>query len=318
MKTFWPRFFLRGVNAFLRFRSLLLGRGWRRRVLEVGVFCVLLLSILYVSNQPVPTFTGKEVELPDFENGVFVEFPDFETAAPVSDSKDSVPKASIPKIALVISGLGRDEKLTQVTLATFPKEVTLSFVPYGGGLYSWFQKAQETGHEILTTLPMESTYTTQENTGPYTLLTSLSLLENLSRLKWVLSRSPDSIGCVGDMGSRFLLSQKNLEPILKELQGRKLLFLDGLNFEQDAREQLSEKLGLAYIRSDHIIDGELSRSAINHILKSLEKKAIEQGIAVGLGNAHQLTIEQVSIWLKTLPQKGIALVPISEIALRHG
>jgi len=80
--------------------------------------------------------------------------PGGERAAEVYARPYSNPEG-LPRIALVIGGLGLNDEATQNAIDTLPGEVTLSFVPYAENLQNWIDLAREMGHEVIIELPLE-------------------------------------------------------------------------------------------------------------------------------------------------------------------
>ena len=91
-----------------------------------------------------------------------------------------------PRVAIVISGLGRSAAATEAAIQGLPGAVTLAFLPYGQNLQHLINLARAAGHEILLNLPMEPIDYPINDPGPNTLLTALSIEQNQNRLNWVL------------------------------------------------------------------------------------------------------------------------------------
>ena len=64
------------------------------------------------------------------------------------------------------------------------------------------------------------------DSGPQTLLTTLSPEQNLERLYWLMSRFQGYVGITGAMGARFTASEQAFTPILRETAKRGLIFVD--------------------------------------------------------------------------------------------
>src|SRR3546814_12452289 len=75
-------------------------------------------------------------------------------------------------------------------------------------------------------LPMEPTTFPNEDPGPQALLTSLAPQDNLDRLDWVLARGRAYVRLAGSLGSRFTASREAVEPLLRAVKGRRLMFLE--------------------------------------------------------------------------------------------
>ena len=81
---------------------------------------------------------------------------------------------------------------------------------------AWSRARAAEGHEILLQVPMEPFGYPENDSGPQTLLTSLTPEQNLERLHWLMSRFQGYVGIVGAMGARFTASEQSFAPIMRE------------------------------------------------------------------------------------------------------
>src|SRR5690606_33980103 len=114
--------------------------------------------------------------------------------------------------------------------------------------------ARARGHEVLLDLPMEPASFPNEDPGPQGLLTSLTPEANLDRLDWVLERGSAYVGVAGAMGSRFTTSREALDPVLREVKVRGLLFVDRRASEDSLVPALAREIGLPYAVNDRAVD----------------------------------------------------------------
>lgn len=219
-----------------------------------------------------------------------------------------------PKIAIVITNLGLNDATTDAAIQRLPGAVTLGFSPYAGTkLAQWSALARAAGHEVILSLPMEPANYPDSDPGPHTLLTSLNAEQNIERLRWMLSRFSGYVGVTNHMGARFTASAESLRPVLKELKGRGLLFLDSRAAQKSLATSVASELGLPRSANDRFLDTEAARSAIDARLAEIEQIARRKGVAVAIGYPFPVTIERLDAWAQTLEGKGIVLVPISAI-----
>jgi len=220
-----------------------------------------------------------------------------------------------PRIAVLLTGLGLSGAATEAAINDLPGAVTLGFNPYAPKLDEWIGYARAAGHEVFLSLAMEPVDYPRVDPGPHTLLISLDRQQNLERLQWVLSRVAGYVGVVSSAGSRFTTSQADLLPILDEIKGRGLMFVDSRSTENSVAGQLSKAIGLPRAMSDLALDQQqASRDAIDQRLQQLEQLAHQTGVGVGLGEVYPVTIERLAQWIPGLERKGIALAPISATA----
>ena len=220
----------------------------------------------------------------------------------------------IPKIAIVIGGLGMSEAATTAAIQQLPGTVTLAFVPYAPDLSSWIARARAAGHEVILQLPMEPTDFPANDPGPHTLMTEAEAAENIERLHWLLSRFTGYVGVTNYMGSRLTTSPDAMFPILQDLQARGLMFLDAMETPDSIAGQLAGEMHMPNVVNNRFLDTQASRVAIDARLFELEAIAKATGGAVGIGFPYPVTIERVSEWIATLEEREIAVVPISALA----
>ena len=222
-----------------------------------------------------------------------------------------------PRVAVLLTGLGLSSAPTEAAINKLPPEVTLSFSPYTEKLGEWLQAARAGGHEVLLDLPLEPTNFPQHDPGPYTLLSTLSPVENDARLEWVLSRGVGYVGVVGEYGSKFSTSAKYLLPTFEVLKKRGLMFVDAKASADSVAGRVARDMGVPRAISDRVIDAEGGRAAIDAKLAEIERLARSSGQAVAFASPFPMTIDRLLAWLPTAAQKGIAIAPVSAVANRQ-
>jgi polysaccharide deacetylase 2 family uncharacterized protein YibQ len=225
----------------------------------------------------------------------------------------SMKASRLPKIAIVLGGMGLNLKLTGKALEELPADVTLGFAPYGDKLQQQVNAARADGHEILLQVPMEPVGYPAANPGPRTLLSDAPPQQNIESLRWHMSRFAGYSGITNYMGGRMLASEEAMKPVLAEVRGRGLVYLEDASVNLSAAPNIVGKLNLPMQRASVLIDSDPSGPAIADALQKLEQEAIRNGSAIGSGSGLDITIEMVAEWAKTLQEKGITLVPVSAI-----
>jgi len=220
-----------------------------------------------------------------------------------------------PRIAVVLSGLGLSDSATEAAINRLPAAVTLSFSPYARDLERWIALARARGHEVMLDLPMEPASFPTQDPGPQGLLTHLTAEENLDRLDWVLSRGSAYVGLAGAMGSRFTASRSDLEPVLKDIKDRGLIFLDRRTTEHSVAPQVAQEIGLPVAVNNRSVDErQASRVAIDARLAQVERIALTDGFAVAMAQPYPVTIERLADWATELTARGFVMAPISALA----
>ena len=216
-----------------------------------------------------------------------------------------------PKIAIVISGMGINTKLTNQAIRELPGHVTFAFAPYGRNLQSMINKARQRGHEVILHLPMEPFGYPSINPGPKTLLASAEPQENLKNLKWLMSRFTGYTGVTNYLGAKFTADGGALLPIFSQLKSRGLVYFDDSSNGATLTKSIARAVNLPSRTANIIINGDQAFSAIQQSLGNLEVLARKNGFAIGTGAGLAETIDAVETWSRELQDRGFLLVPLS-------
>ena len=222
-------------------------------------------------------------------------------------------EVTLPRIAIIIKGLGFSKAATIAAINHTPSSVTLAFDPYAKGVGNWVGLARSAGHETLISLPMEPLDFPASDPGPFALQTNLSSSENINRLHFLLSVSMGNVGLLKMMGSNFVASEQALMPILKEIKNRGLIMIDDGSTKNSQIIRIGSNIELPQARGDIFIDADPSRGGVANGLAELEKIARGNKRAVGIARSLPNTISLIMTWTKTLGRKKIALAPVSAV-----
>lgn len=218
------------------------------------------------------------------------------------------------KVAIVIGGLGLSQTGTQSAIAKLPPSVTLAFAPLGNSLNRWMIDARNRGHEIIMQVPLEPYDYPRINPGRNTLTVEAGAERNVENLHWVLGRTTNYAGVMNYMGARFLSDDAAMEPFMKELYDRGLMFLDDGTAARSLAPDLSAADRVPFARADTVIDSDQSRSQILKKLDDLERTARARGYAIGTGSAFEVTVDAVTSWVGEAVKRGVDIVPVSALA----
>jgi hypothetical protein len=222
-----------------------------------------------------------------------------------------------PRIALIITGVGLDQTMSQAALDRLPGTVTFGFDPYAGNVKANVANARNLGHEALMGLPLEPLDYPRQDPGPLTLLSSLDPNQNADRLATLMGKATGYVGFVAIMGSRFESENTALLPVLEALKGRGLMFADDKAPEQSVVGPIATQMNLPWAAGNVVIDSESDPAAIDEALTGLETSAKRNGAALGIAALSPALLDRVASWLATLDGKGIAIAPASAIANRQ-
>ena len=225
-------------------------------------------------------------------------------------------KLDAPRVALIVGGLGVSTSATAAAIVKLPEAVTLAFMPYGSDVDRLVSRARGEGHEILLQVPMEPFGYPDNDSGPQTLLTSLTAEQNLDRLHWLMSRFQGYVGIAGAMGARFTASEQSFAPILRETAKRGLVFFDDGSNPRSVAGRIAGANNLPFAKADVVLDLVPTSAEIDHALGRLEMAARERGVAVGISSALPVSIDHIAKWAKAAESRGLLLVPITAVALK--
>ncbi len=218
-----------------------------------------------------------------------------------------------PRIALLLTGLGLNEAATQQAIADLPGPVSLGFVAFADDLQERINAARAAGHEAVLNVPMEPLDFPRNDPGPNALLLEQSEQETMIALRYSLAQTAGYIGIAPFMGEAYMADADQLQPVMRELAERGLLFVDtrpGLISEAAATALLSNTpLVVSALR----IDAAPNRAAIDAALQELEALAIERGSALGVFGPLPISYERVLAWAAGLGNRGLVLAPVSAL-----
>jgi hypothetical protein len=225
-------------------------------------------------------------------------------------------KPNMPRIALVISGLGISASTTAEAIAKLPAAVSLAFAPYATDVERVASRARAEGHEVLLQIPMEPFDYPDNDPGPQTLLTTLAPEQNIDRMHWLMSRFQGYVGVANYMGSRFTASDASFAPVLREVSKRGLMYFDDGTSPRSLASQIAGANSLPFAKAHVLIDAVPTADEIDRALARLEGVARDSGVAVGVATALPASIARIAQWAKTIEARGFALVPISAAVLK--
>ena len=218
------------------------------------------------------------------------------------------------RIAIVVGGLGLSQTGTQRAIQELPGEVTLAFAASGNSLPRWMQEARRAGHEILLQMPLEPFDYPQNDPGLYTLRTDLGETQNLAELHRAMAQITNYTGIVNFMGGRFLSNADALEPVIRDVSSRGLLFLDDGSSAQSLSGTIAGAVDAPHAFADLQLDADLSREAVLKKLDELERIARRNGTAIGIASAFDESVDAIREWCEEAGGRGIEIVGVASLA----
>ncbi|NSZ64109.1 divergent polysaccharide deacetylase family protein [Agrobacterium tumefaciens] len=217
------------------------------------------------------------------------------------------------RVAIVVGGLGLSQTGSQKAIRELPPEVTLGFAASGNSLQRWMQEARREGHEILLQIPLEPFGYPGTNPGPDTLLAGDPAKVNIDRLHRSMAKITNYTGIMNYLGGRFLSEQAALEPVMRDIGKRGLLFLDDASSAQSLSGGIAKAISAPQGFADVLLDGEVTEASILRKLDELERIARRNGQAIGVASAFDESIAAISKWSREAGGRGIEIVGVSAL-----
>jgi len=218
------------------------------------------------------------------------------------------------RVAIIVGGLGLSQTGTQYAIRTLPEEITLAFASNGNSLQRWMQEARRQGHEILLQVPFEPYDYPANDPGAGTLTVEAGADSNLADLHTAMARITNYTGITNFMGGRFLADPEALEPVMRDLAERGIMFLDDGTSARSLTGQFAKTLGMPFAASDMVLDATQERGYILSKLDDLERTARRNGIAIGVASAFDVSVDAIATWAEEAKARGIEIVSASAAA----
>ncbi|MCP5367628.1 MAG: divergent polysaccharide deacetylase family protein [Hyphomicrobiales bacterium] len=220
----------------------------------------------------------------------------------------------LPKIAVVVRGLGLNRPTTEAAIHRLPGRVTLAFDPYAQDLDQWVAEARRAGHETLIALPLESLSFPAQDAGPLAVTVAAGRDENDRRLLSVLARQPGQVGVLAVHGSNIAPIDERIRPVLETLLRRGLMVVDGTGADKSLIPAIASEIGLPRAFADVTVQGPPSQQGVDDTLDMIEKEARRKAAVVLVTDAYPVAVARLARWAGSLDTRNLALVPVSALA----
>ena len=214
------------------------------------------------------------------------------------------------KIAIVIDDMGASPSRSN-EISAIKAPLTSSFVTFASRLNHQVEKAKKSGHEIMIHVPMQPK--SDIFVSDDVLTVKMSATQISDAFEKMLKKFKDAVGVNNHMGSELTEHSDKLIPVMKLLAKNKMFFLDSKTTPNSQGEATAKKYGVPSVHRDVFLDNHNDLEYILGQLEKTEKIAQKEGYAVAIGHPKTQTVRALKVWIKTLKDKNIRLVPLSEI-----
>ncbi len=259
----------------------------------------------------VPPEGKKYFEAPP-ESIVFTEDPEIKKAldTPIPPALFTKPVDGA-KIAIIIDDLGMDIKRSREVL-DLPAPVTLALLPYAAHVREIADEGAAKGHEMIIHVPMEA-IDGKQNIGPGGLKQAMTAEEFTSAFGTMLGSFEGYVGINNHMGSRLTQDDAAMTRLMGMLASRGLFFVDSKTSDNSVATDAAARAAVPYASRDVFLDHEDTAAFVHGALEKAEKLAARRGYAIAIGHPKDHTIAGLKAWIPTLKEKGIEIVPVSEL-----
>ena len=236
-----------------------------------------------------------------------------ETVKPNDKSKKSISVKAAPlrEVAIIIDDIGYDLNAVR-ELLKINADLTFAIVPFqkhSREAAEMFHKAKK---ETLLHLPMEPVSYPDEKPGEGALFTDMSDEEIALQLRKNFTDVPYVSGVNNHMGSKFMMDEKKLSAVFKELKRRNMFFVDSRTSADTKTSAVAGKTGLKIVERKIFIDNNRDYNKIYDNLINVANGA-DTSTEIIIGHPYPETVRALKDATKIMRQKGVAIVPVSRL-----
>jgi polysaccharide deacetylase 2 family uncharacterized protein YibQ len=219
---------------------------------------------------------------------------------------------SLRQVAIIIDDIGYDLKPVK-ELLKINADLTFAILP----LCTHTREAAEMFHrahrETLLHLPMEPVSYPREKPGNGALFTDMNDEELIFQLEKDIADVPYISGVNNHMGSKFMMDEKKLTLVFNKLKKNNLFFVDSRTSADSKAFVTAEKVGLPVAARKIFLDNNRDYNEIYNNVINIAKKDSDVSQMILIGHPYPETIRAISDAMKVLREKGISIVPVSQI-----
>jgi uncharacterized protein len=221
---------------------------------------------------------------------------------------------SLRQVAIIIDDIGNDPEPVR-ELLKINAEITFAVMPYCSHTRDAAEALHLANREVLLHLPMEPVSYPRKKPGKGALFTDMNDQELLFQLDKDLAAVPYISGVNNHMGSKFMGNEEKLKLIFNRLKEKKLFFIDSRTTSDSKALAASHATGLPLVSRKIFLDNNHSYKEIYKILAGIARdtEAGDVSPIIIIGHPHPETIRAIKDAIVLLQDKGVAIVPVSEL-----
>jgi hypothetical protein len=216
------------------------------------------------------------------------------------------------QVAIIIDDIGYD--LVPVKeLLKVNADITYSVLPFLIHSREAAEMLHKANKEILLHLPMEPVSYPREKPGSGALFTDMNDEELVFQLEKDIEAVPYIAGINNHMGSKFMEDKEKLALIFGKLKKKNLFFIDSRTAANSEAFAAARKVGLQVAARKIFLDNNRDYNEIYNNLINITNNNGDVSPLIVIGHPHPETIRAIKDAIKVLREKGILIVPVSQV-----
>jgi polysaccharide deacetylase 2 family uncharacterized protein YibQ len=216
-----------------------------------------------------------------------------------------------PRIALIIDDIGYSfSRARQFLELDVP--ITYSILPRLPKSHRLAMEIHTAGHEIMLHQPMEP-QSPRFDPGPGALHVADRPETIIKTMEYNISEMFLAVGVNNHMGSRFTECCSGMNDALSVIKKKGLFFIDSLTSSHSQAYKVARGLGMVTARRNVFVDYNGVESNMLSQLRKLQKYAMRDGHAVGIGHPFPATARAVKHFLRHIKHESVSMVYASDV-----
>lgn len=213
-------------------------------------------------------------------------------------------------MAIIIDDLGYNHTLGKRAV-DLQGDFTYAILPLTPHSHELAERAHARGKEIMLHVPMSSESRLPLGNGA--LVPGMTQEEFLQVLRKNLASIPYLKGVNNHMGSLLTQDAETMSWLMRELQSRRLYFVDSRTTTKTQALAMAEAIGLPSRKRDVFLDDQNNKAHIQQQLLLAVKTAQRQGSAIAIGHPYRTTLDVLENINPLLEQYQVTLVKTSQL-----
>lgn len=216
-----------------------------------------------------------------------------------------------PRIALIIDDIGFSRSRARAFLE-IGIPMTFAVLPRLRFSRSLAREIHAQGQEVMLHQPMEP-FNSRLDPGPGAVFVKDDPKKIVNTVRENLEEIPFVAGANNHMGSRFTASSEKMSQVLPVIRERGLFFVDSLTSGRSTALRTAQSLHMPTASRNVFLDNRRDAHAILGRLAELQRHALNQGHAIGIGHPYRETIQAVQVFVSSLDAGAVDLVHVSRL-----